>query len=83
MVFKYKNDNEYELYCMLINTILWRLNELVAGPTRHMTSSSQTAVTRQAIGLYISTNDMKFSSLLAKHYTLFFIFQFKLMNKSF
>ena len=54
-VTKYKNDNEYELYCMLINTILWRLNELVAGPTRHVTSSSQTAMTRQVFILVLMT----------------------------
>ena len=67
---KYENDNEYELYCMLINTILWRLNELVAGPTRHVTSSSQTVVTRQVF--IISTNNLTFLSLLVIHYTLFF-----------
>ena len=38
---------------MLINTILWRLNELVAGPTRHVTSSSQTAMTRQVFILVL------------------------------
>ena len=62
MVTKFKNDNEYELYCMLINTILWRLNELVAGPTRHVTSSSQTAMTRQVFILVLCFN--RFASII-------------------
>ena len=78
---KFKNDNEYELYCMLINTILWRLNELVAGPTRHVTSSSQTAMTRQVFILVLMTRHFHHCWQYIIHF--FFHFQFKLINKSF
>ena len=81
VVTKFKNDNEYELYCMLINTILWRLNELVVGPTRHVTSSSQTSVTRQVFILVLMTRHFHHCWQYIIHF--FFHFQFKLINKSF
>ena len=74
MVTKFKNDNEYELYCMLINTILWRLNELVAGPTRHVTSNSQTAMTRQVFILVLMTRHFHH----CWQYIIHFFFHFKI-----